>query len=50
MNIRNFKFEEDPYSKNAQGIIKFYHGVLLVKKFLQTKPQFKNMNINYYDL
>ena len=22
----------------------------MVMKFLQTKPQFKNMNINYYDL
>ena len=50
MNIRNFKFEEDPFSKNAQGISKLYHGVLLLKKFLQTKLQVKNIIINYYDL
>ena len=50
MNIRNFKFEEDPISKNAQGISKIYHEVLLLIKFLQTKPQVKNMNNKYYDL
>ena len=50
MNIRNFKFEEDPFSKNAQGISKIYHEVLLLMKFLQTEPQVKNVNINYYDL
>ena len=36
--------------KNAQGTSKIYHQVLLLMKFLQTKPQVKNMNINYYDL
>ena len=49
MNIkrrsRNFQFEEDPFSKNAQGISKINHEALLMK-FLQTKPQVKNMNIN----
>ena len=49
MNIRNFKFE-DPFSKNAQGINKNYHEVLLLMKFLHTKPQVKNMKINYYAL
>ena len=49
MNIKNFRFEEDPFAKNAQGVSKSYHEVLLMK-FLQTKPQVKNMNINYYDL
>ena len=50
MNIRNFKFEEDPFSKNAQGISKIYHEMLLLSKTLQTKPQGKNMNIKYYDI
>ena len=47
---RNFQSQEDPFSKNAQGISKIYHEVLLLMKFLQTKPQIKNMNISYYDL
>ena len=44
------RIDEDPFSKNAQGISLFYHEVLLLMKFLQTKPQVKNMNIKYYDL
>ena len=47
MNIRKV---EDPFSKNAQGISKVYHEVSLLMKFLQTKPQVKNININFYDL
>ena len=27
-----------------------YNEVLILRKFLQTKPQVKNMNKNYYDL
>ena len=50
MKHKNFQTQEDPFSKNAQGISKVYHEVLLLMKFLQTKPQVKNMNINYYDL
>ena len=50
MNNKNFRYGEDPFSKNAQGIAKIYHEVLMLMKFLQTKPQVKNMNINYYDL
>ena len=51
MKNRNFQTtQEDPFSKNARGISKIYHEVLLLMKFLQTKPQVKNMNINYYDL
>ena len=46
----NIKFDEDPFSKNAQGISKIYREVLLLTKYLQTKPQVKNMDINYYDL
>ena len=45
-----FQFEEDPFRKKVQGIGKIYHEVLLVLKFLQTKPQVKSMNITYYDL
>ena len=51
MKNKNFQTQDqDPFAKNAQGISKNYHEVLLLMKFLQTKPQIKNMNINYYDL
>ena len=50
MKNKNFQTQEEPFAKNAQGISKIYHEVLLLKKFLQTKPQIKHMNINYYDL
>ena len=50
MKNKNFQTQEDPFAKNAQGISKIYHEVLLLMKFLQTKSQVKNMNINYYDL
>ena len=50
IRYKTFKFEEDPFSKNDQVISKIHHEVLLLIKFLQTKPQVKNMNINYYDL
>ena len=51
MKNKNFQTQDqDPFTKNAQGISKIYHEVLLLMKFLQTKPQVKNMNINYYDL
>ena len=36
--------------KNAPGISKIYHEVSLLMKFLITKPQVKNRNINYFDL
>ena len=48
--IDNFQFEEDPFSKNVEGIGKIYHEVLLLLKFLQTISQVKSMIINYYDL
>ena len=51
--MKNKKFQtrhEDPFGKNAQGIGKIYHEVFLLMKFLQTKPEVKNMNTNYYDL
>ena len=50
MKNKNFQTQEDPFAKNAPGINKIYHEVLLLMKYLQTKPQVKNMNINYYDL
>ena len=46
----NIKFDEDLFAKNAQSISKIYHEVLKLMKFLQTKPEVKNMNINFYDL
>ena len=50
MKHKNFQTQEDPFSKNAQGKSKIYHEVLLLMKFLQTKPEVKNLNNNYYDL
>ena len=50
MKNRNFQTQEDPNAKHAPGITKKDHEVLLLMKFLQTKPRVKNMNINYYDL
>ena len=51
MKNKNFQTNnQDTFAKNAQGISKIYHEVLLLMKFLQTKPQVKNMNINYCDL
>ena len=50
MNYKNFQFQEDLFSKNAESISKIYHEVLLLMKFLHTKRQVRNMNFNYYDL
>ena len=50
MKNKNFQTQEDLFSKSAGGISKIYHEIILLMKFLQTMPQFKNMNINYYDL
>ena len=51
MKNRNFQTQDqDPFAKNAQGINKIYHEILLLMKFLQTKPEVKNMNIDYYNL
>ena len=49
MKNRNFQTQQDPFASNAQGISKIYHEVLLLMKFLKTKPKVKNMNIKYYD-
>ena len=51
MKNKNFQTQDqDPFSRNARGISKIYHEVLLLMKYLQTKPQVKNMNNNYHDL
>ena len=51
MKNKNFQTNnQDPFSKNAQGISRVYHEVLLLMKVLQTKPKVKNMNINFHDL
>ena len=45
MNYRRqsgtFKFEEDTFSNNAEGIKNFYQKVIVLLKFLQTKPGIK---------
>ena len=51
MKNNNFQTnDQDPFSRNALRIHKINHKVLLLMKFLQRKPQVKNININYYDL
>ena len=51
MKHKNFQTnQQDPFAKNAQGISKIYHEILLLMKFLMTKPEVKFMNINYFDL
>ena len=47
---RNFQTQGDPSAKNARGMSEIYHEKILLMKFLQTKPQVKNMNIDYYNL
>ena len=51
MKNKNFQTNnQDPFSRNSQGISRIYIEVLLLMKFLQTKPQVKKMNINYFVL
>ena len=51
MKNKNFQTNnQDLFSRNSHGISKTYHEILLLMKFLMTKPAVKNMNINYYDL
>ena len=50
MKHKIFQTQQGPFAKKAQGVSKIYHEVLLLMKYLQTKPQAKNMNIKYYDL
>ena len=37
----HFHFDEDPFAKNAQKMVKVFHQVILLEKFLETKPQIK---------
>ena len=50
--MKNIKCQsqEELFPENAQGISKIYHEIILIMKFLRTRPQVKNMNNNYYDL
>ena len=45
-----FYFEEDPFSKDAQRISKKYQEVILLMKVLQSKPEVRGLNFNYYGL
>ena len=38
---------EDPFAKNAQCISKIYQKVIMLMKYLQTKPQAKVKNDNF---
>ena len=50
MNIRtrngDFQLEEDLFTKNGPSVVKIFVEVLLLMKFLRTKPQVRNMNCN----
>ena len=46
----NIRMDEDPSARKAQGFSKFFNEILLLMKILQTKPQVKNRNFNFYDL
>ena len=52
-NISNYfnnmiiRFDENPFSRNAQSIKKIYHEGLLLMKFLKTKPKVKIMQISF---
>ena len=46
----NIRMDEDHFAENAKTISKIYREISMLMKFLQTKPQVKNMNINYYAL
>ena len=51
MKNKNFQSNnKDPFSKNAKGVAKIYHELLLLMEFLHTKPDNKSMNIIHYDL
>ena len=45
MKNKNYQSQQDPCSRNAQGICKIYHEVLLLKNFSQTNSEVKNMDI-----
>ena len=45
-----FQYEENPLSKNNQGLAKIKQEALLLMKLSWTKPQVKNMNTIHYGL
>ena len=49
MKNKIFQTQQDTFASNVPGISNIYHEVLLLVKFLQNKPQTKNVNINYHD-
>ena len=46
----NFQFERDPSCKNVEAISKIHQKLLLLMKFLETKPEVRNMKNIYFDL
>ena len=46
--VENINFRKI-FSKKAQDLAKIFHGVLLIMKFSQTKPQVEIMNLNYFE-
>ena len=44
-----FQFEEVFFAENSQKIGKIFLEVLLIMKFLKSKPQDESMDINCYD-
>ena len=48
-DIMNIRMDVDTFARNAQGISKIHLEVLMLKRFLQTKPKLKIMDMNFYD-
>ena len=42
-----FQFEESLINENVERIIKLYLEVKFLRKFIQTKPQYKKINFNF---
>ena len=45
----NIRMKEDTFAMDAHGNGKLCHEILLLTKFLQTRPEVKNMNFKNYD-
>ena len=41
MKNKNLQTQQDPFAKNAQGVSKFYHEVLLLMKFYKLNLKLK---------
>ena len=44
----NIRMDENPFARNIQGFSKHYHEVLILLRFLQTKPLVKKKNITFF--